>query len=98
MPRVYWAQWVALHVVGDVHVGTSTLAHTRAMVVRKMKRWKQMRVGDDWAPLVVTNTDDNVVHWERTANVKTFANHRGAMGQSQDGKSTCRASNVVGQT
>ena len=97
MPRVYWAQWVALHVVGDVHVGASTLAHTRAMVVRKMKRWKQMRVGDDWVQMVVTHADDNFVHCERYASVKTSANHSRAMSQSQDGESNCRASNVVGR-
>ena len=65
--------------------------------MRKMKLWKKMRVGDDWAQMVVTNADDNFVHRERYANVKTFANHSGAMSQSQDGESNCRASNAVGQ-
>ena len=41
MPGVYWAPWVALHVVGDVHVGANTFAHARAMMTRKMKRWKE---------------------------------------------------------
>ena len=57
-----------------------------------------MRVCDEWARLVVTHTDDNCVHGERDANVKTFANHSGAMSQSQDGASSCRTNKVVGQT
>ena len=66
--------------------------------MRKMKLWKQMRVGDDWVQMVVTHADDSFVHWERYASVKTSANHSRAMSQSQDGESYCGASKVMGQT
>ena len=42
--------------------------------MRKMKLWKKMLMGDDRAQMVVTHADDNCVHGERDANVKTFAN------------------------